>query len=124
LKAHEDRIALDRRPKTLRDVHIGTIRQRPGRFLRRDENRGRGPAPRFFKSIPGLLLERRARRQFSRDEDLVFGSIVGSPVDPGNFVRGEFKKAQRKAGLGEWVTDEESGKRSWVGAFRWHDLRH
>jgi integrase len=78
----------------------------------------------LFKSIPGPLLERRVRRQFLRDEDFVFGSIVGSPVDPGNFVRREFMKAQQKAGLGEWVTDEESGKRSWVGAFRWHDLRH
>jgi integrase len=77
----------------------------------------------IFKSIRGLLLERRARQEFSRDDNLVFGSIIGSPVDPGNFVRREFKKAQQRAGLGKWV-DEEDGRRRWVGAFRWHDLRH
>jgi integrase len=45
----------------------------------------------IFKSIRGLLLERRARQQFSRAEDFVFGNTIGTALDPGNFVRREFK---------------------------------
>ena len=78
----------------------------------------------IFKSIRVLLLERRARQQFSREDHFVFGSTIGSAVDPGNFVRREFKLAQQRAGLGEWITDEATAKRRWVGASRWHDLRH
>jgi integrase len=44
-------------------------------------------------------------------------------MEPGNFVRREFLTAQQRAGLGEWKT-EDDGKRRWVGAFRFHDLRH
>lgn len=54
----------------------------------------------------------------------MFGTTIGSAVDPNNFVRRGFKKAQQRAALGEWVADEETKKRRWVGAFRWHELRH
>jgi integrase len=48
----------------------------------------------LFASIRKLLLERKARMRYSRPQDFVFGSTIGTPMDPNNFVR------------------------------RWHDLRH
>jgi integrase len=56
-----------------------------------------------------LLLERKARSCFSQPDDFVFPTIVGTPQDPGNFVRREFRPALKAAGL---------------EGFRWHDLRH
>lgn len=63
----------------------------------------------LFRSIRQLLLERKARMRFSGESDFVFGSAVGTAMDPGNFVRREFKTALKAAGL---------------DGFRWHDLRH
>ncbi len=40
----------------------------------------------------------------------MFATAVGTPLDPGNFERREFKRALKSAGL--------------EGAFRLHDLRH
>lgn len=47
---------------------------------------------------------------------------MDTPLDPGNWTRREFRAAQQRAGLGEWKT--EKGKRRWIAAFRFHDLRH
>jgi integrase len=63
----------------------------------------------LFKSIRQLLLERKARSRFSQPEDFVFPTVVGTPMDPGNFVKREFRPAIRAAGLERC---------------RWHDLRH
>ncbi len=63
----------------------------------------------LFRSIRQLLLERKARMRYSGERDFVFASAVGTPMDPGNFVRREFKTALKAAGL---------------DGFRWHDLRH
>jgi integrase len=63
----------------------------------------------LFASIRQLLLERKARMRYSRPQDFVFGSTIGTPMDPNNFVRREFKTALTAAKL---------------EGFRWHDLRH
>jgi integrase len=63
----------------------------------------------LFPSIRQVLLERKARSRFSQPDDFLFPSVVGTPQDPGNFVRREFRPALRAAGL---------------EGFRWHDLRH
>lgn len=63
----------------------------------------------LFRSIRQLLLERKARSRFSQPDDFVFGTIVGTPQDPNNFVRREFRPALKAAGL---------------DGIRWHDLRH
>lgn len=63
----------------------------------------------LFPSIRRLLLERKARQAWSRPQDFVFGTSVGSPMDPGNFSRREWKPALVAAGLPHW---------------RFHDLRH
>lgn len=63
----------------------------------------------LFASIRRLLLERKARQRYSGDEDFVFGSVIGTALDPGNFSRREWKPALRSAGLRHW---------------RFHDLRH
>jgi hypothetical protein len=44
----------------------------------------------LFKSIRGLLLERKAKQLYKRPEDFVFGTSVGTPMDPNNFVKREF----------------------------------
>jgi integrase len=62
----------------------------------------------LFPSVRKLLLERKAREQFSAPHNFVFGTSLGTPVDPGNFVKREFKPACAAAGVN----------------FRWHDLRH
>jgi integrase len=56
-----------------------------------------------------VLAARNLRSEYNGPTDLVFGSAVGTPMDPGNFVRREFTPARDKAGL---------------PGFRWHDLRH
>jgi integrase len=64
----------------------------------------------LFKSVRKLLLERRARETFSRADNYVFGSTIGSALDPGNFVKREFRPAVKGAG--------------YEGEFSWHSLRH
>jgi integrase len=64
----------------------------------------------LFKSVRKLLLERKARERYSEPHHFVFGSTVGTAVDPGNFVKREFRPAVKSAG--------------YEGRFRWHDLRH
>ena len=63
----------------------------------------------LFGSPRTALAETKLRSRFNRDADLVFTTAVGTPLDPGNFVRREFKPALERAGL---------------RAFRFHDLRH
>jgi integrase len=63
----------------------------------------------LFESARKVLAARKLRIGYSRPTDLVFGNVVGTPMDPGNFVRLEFKPALEKAKL---------------PAFRFHDLRH
>jgi integrase len=63
----------------------------------------------LFRSIRQLPLERKARQRFSAPDDFVFGTSIGAPMDPGNFVRREFRPALKAAGL---------------AGVRWHDLRH
>ena len=52
--------------------------------------------------------ETKLRSRFTRSHDFVFATFVGTPLDPGNFVRREFRPALARAGL----------------TFRFHDLRH
>jgi integrase len=63
----------------------------------------------LFASARTTLAETKLRSSFTRDADFVFATAVGTPLDPGNFVRREFKPALARAGLRE---------------FRFHDLRH
>jgi integrase len=63
----------------------------------------------LFESARKVLAARKLRTRFNRPQDFVFGSVVGTAADPGNFVRREFKPALDRAGL---------------PAFRFHDLRH
>jgi integrase len=63
----------------------------------------------LFQSARAALAEAKLRSRFARPEDFVFATAVGTPLDPGNFVRREFKPALARARL---------------EAFRFHDLRH
>jgi integrase len=82
---------------------------------------GRRNVP-LFDSARDALEARKSATSYGEPDDLIFGTAAGTPMDPGNWTRREFKTAQRRAGLGEWVEDENG--RRWVGAFRFHDLRH
>lgn len=62
----------------------------------------------LFESARKALAETKLRSRFTRPHDLVFATVVGTPLDPGNFVRREFRPALARAGLN----------------FRFHDLRH
>jgi integrase len=64
----------------------------------------------LFESARKALAARKLRTRFNRDEDYVFATAVGTPLNPRNFERREFKRALKLAGL--------------EGAFRFHDLRH
>jgi integrase len=77
----------------------------------------------LFGSARDVLTARKVEATYDRPDDLIFGTSVGTPTDPNNWVRREFKKAQQDAGLGEWV-ESDGEKRRWVSAFRFHDLRH
>ena len=79
----------------------------------------------LFESARRTLAARRLRlpARLKAAGVPVFATEVGTPLDPGNFERREFKLAQQKAGLGEWAS-EAKDERRWVGAFRFHDLRH
>ena len=73
----------------------------------------------LFQSIRNVLLERKARQRFSDDDDFVFGSTVGTPLDPNNFVRRELKPAHDRANAKRGEEELPS-----IPAFRWHDFRH
>ena len=66
-----------------------------------------------FVPLSSLLARHSPRRSSSHVsrgwETSSFATIVGTPLDPGNFVRREFKPALARAGL---------------EPFRFHDLRH
>jgi integrase len=62
----------------------------------------------LFESAGKALAETKLRSRFTRPHDFVFATVVGTPLDPGNFVRREFRPALARAGLN----------------FRFHDLRH
>lgn len=78
----------------------------------------------LFESARKILAARKLRTsEYDRPEDFVFATSVGTPVDPNNFVKREFRPALERASLGEWRVDE-NGRRRWTARFRWHDLRH
>ena len=52
----------------------------------------------LFESARKALAEAKLLSRFARLEDFVFATIVGTPLDPGNFVRREFKPALARAG--------------------------
>jgi integrase len=64
----------------------------------------------LFESARKALAARKLRSPFDRDADYVFTTVVGTPLNPRNFERREFKRALKQAGM--------------EGAFRFHDLRH
>ena len=64
----------------------------------------------LFESARKALAARKLATRFNRDEDFVFSTVVGTPLNPRNFERREFKRALRQASL--------------EGVFRFHDLRH
>jgi integrase len=76
----------------------------------------------LFESARKVLAARKLRTGYDEPRDFVFGTVIGTATEPGNFVRREFKTAQQRAGLGQWIN--EDGKRRWAGEFRFHDLRH
>jgi integrase len=63
----------------------------------------------LFLSARKALIGRKLETDYNRPEDFVFGTTVGTPMEPGNFVRREYKPALERAGL---------------PMFRFHDLRH
>jgi integrase len=73
----------------------------------------------LFKSIRQLLLERKARQRFSGDDDFVFASTIGTPLDPNNFVRRELKPAIDGANA-----ERAKHKLPAIPPFRWHGFRH
>jgi integrase len=73
----------------------------------------------LFKSIRQLLLERKARRRFSDDDEFIFGTAIGTAMDPNNFVRRELKAAIKAANKSR--AEKELAP---IPAFRWHDFRH
>ena len=66
----------------------------------------------LFESARRVFRARQLRLdpRLCRPDVPVFATAVGTPLDPGNFERREFKRALKSAGL--------------EGAFRLHDLRH
>lgn len=73
----------------------------------------------LFRSVRKLLLERKARQRFSDATDYVFGTGVGTPLDPNNFVKRELKPAITRAN----ALRAERGADQ-LPQFRWHDFRH
>ncbi len=73
----------------------------------------------LFRSVRKILLERKARRRFSGPDDFVFGTSVGTALDPNNFVKRELKPAIARA-------NAQRAKRQLtpIPDFRWHDFRH
>src|SRR5215207_1074470 len=65
----------------------------------------------MFGSARLVLLEQKARSRWSRPDDLVFPTAVGTPQNPATSAEREFRHALRRAGLPRL-------------AFRFHDLRH
>jgi hypothetical protein len=47
----------------------------------------------LFQSARTALAEAKLRSRFARPEDFLFATAIGTPLDPGNFVRREFKSA-------------------------------
>jgi integrase len=80
----------------------------------------------LFPSAEGAMREL-AARAFARgrfaDDQLVFATERGTPLDGSNFNHLVWSKALQHAGLGEWAVDR-SGKRRWKNSYRFHDLRH
>jgi integrase len=64
----------------------------------------------LFESARKALAALKLRSRFTRDQDFVFATAVGTPLNARNFERREFKRALKQAGM--------------KGAFRFHELRH
>lgn len=77
----------------------------------------------LFESARKVLAARKLRTRFDQPQDFVFGTSVGTPTDPNNFVKREFRPAVQRAGLGEWQVLDD-GRKRWVSRFTWHSLRH
>ncbi len=73
----------------------------------------------LFRSIRQLLLERKARKNYKRPSDFVFGTLVGTPIDPNNFVKRELRAAVKAANTQRAKDDLLA-----LPTFRWHDFRH
>jgi integrase len=80
----------------------------------------------LFPSAEAAMREL-AARAFTRgrfaDEQLVFPTERGTPLDGSNFNHAVWTKALQRADLGEW-TVKRNGKRRWKNRYRFHDLRH
>jgi integrase len=63
----------------------------------------------LFDSTRKVLVARKLRTRFAGPDDFVFGTPIGTASDPGNFVRREFGRALKAAG---------------IDSFPWHALRH
>jgi integrase len=70
-----------------------------------------------------MLREHKVASKHSQEEDFVFASHAGTPLQHRNIVRRGLEQATEKAGIGKYIKDED-GKRRWKSAIRWHDLRH
>ena len=77
----------------------------------------------LFESARKVLAARKLRSEYDRPHDFVFGTSVGTPTDPNNFVKREFRPALVSAGLGQWRVDGKR-RRRWSSPFTWHSLRH
>ncbi|MGH3039434.1 MAG: tyrosine-type recombinase/integrase [Gaiellaceae bacterium] len=80
----------------------------------------------LFPSAEAAMREL-AARAFTRgrfaDDQLVFTTERGTPLDGSNFNHLVWSKALQLAGLGDWTVDGQ-GKRRWKNRYRFHDLRH
>ena len=73
----------------------------------------------LFRSIRKVLLARKAAQRYSGPDNFVFGTSVGTPMDPNNYVKREFKGAITRANKKRAEDELEP-----LPSFRWHDLRH
>jgi integrase len=73
----------------------------------------------LFRSIRKVLLERKARQSYSSPDDFVFGTSIGTALDPNNFVKRELKTAIKTCNEKRAKKQEKP-----LPDFRWHDFRH
>jgi integrase len=71
---------------------------------------GEGREVMLMPGLVKLLREHRLASWYSKDEDFVFVSEIGTPIDPSHLVNRGLKKALERAKISKSI--------------RWHDLRH
>ena len=69
-------------------VHVRRTNQRGSLVETTKTEAGERAVP-LFESVRKVLAARKLRARFSRPQDIVFGTAVGTPMDPGNFERRE-----------------------------------